>query len=35
MRLTMPEQIEGAARQTVDARHRHHVAGAKVLEHEV
>ena len=27
------EQVEGAAREAVDARHRHHVAGREVLEH--
>ena len=27
------EQVEGAAREAVDARHRHHVAGGEVLEH--
>jgi hypothetical protein len=27
------EQVEGAARKAVDARHRHHVAGGEVLEH--
>jgi hypothetical protein len=26
-------QVEGAARQPVDARHRHHVAGAEAVEH--
>jgi hypothetical protein len=27
------EQVEGAARQPVDARHGHHVAGAEMAEH--
>jgi hypothetical protein len=27
------EQVEGAAREAVDARHRHHVAGYEALEH--
>jgi len=27
------EQVEGAAREAVDARHRHHVAGREALEH--
>ena len=27
------EQVEGRARQAVDARHRHHVAGGELLEH--
>jgi len=27
------EQVESAAREAVDARHRHHVAGGEVLEH--
>ena len=27
------EQVEGAARQPVDARHRHHVAGGEAVEH--
>ena len=29
------EQIEGAARQPVDPRHRHHVAGGQLAEHLV
>ena len=29
------EQVEGAARQPVDARHRHHVAGGELAEHPV
>jgi len=27
------EQVEGAAREAVDARHRHHVAGGEGVEH--
>ena len=27
------EQIEGAAREAVNPRHRHHVAGGEALEH--
>ena len=27
------EEVEGAARQSVNPRHRHHVAGGEVLEH--
>jgi len=27
------EEVEGAAGQAVDARHRHHVAGGKTVEH--
>ena len=27
------EQVEGAAREAVDPRHRHHVAGGKPVEH--
>ena len=33
MRLTDGEEVEGAAGQAVDARHRHHVAGGKTVEH--
>jgi len=33
MRLTIPEQVEGAARKPVDPCHRHHVAGGKPIEH--
>jgi hypothetical protein len=29
------EQVEGAAREAVDPRHRHHVAGAELAEHSV
>src|SRR6516162_3804860 len=29
------EQIKGAAREAVDPRHRHHVAGAELAEHPV
>jgi hypothetical protein len=29
------EQVEGAARQPVDARDRHHVAGGQLAEHAV
>jgi hypothetical protein len=29
------EQIEGAAREAVNPRHRHHVAGGKLTEHPV
>jgi len=29
------EQVEGAARQPIDARHRHHVAGGELAEHPV
>jgi hypothetical protein len=30
--LRVGEQVEGAAREAVDTRHRHHVAGRKALE---
>ena len=33
MRLHDPEQVERAARQLVNARHCHHVAGREVFEH--
>jgi hypothetical protein len=31
--LDNSEQVKGAARQPVNARHRHHVTGRKALEH--
>src|SRR5438270_3375507 len=30
-----PEQVEGAAREAVNPRHRHHVAGGQLAEHPV
>ena len=35
MRLTMPEEVEGAACETVNPRNRHHVAGGQLAEHPV